>query len=279
MVLWSGGQTSVVADTSGEISSFILAKGQPPTGTQAFPSINAHGVAAFGAELKNGSEAIFTSDNGVLTKVIDSGRTPDSQIFRMAKINDAGTIAFIGGGSDIRTQGPFILDAGNVRTVDPRRHEYFQAIDINNAGQVIYDFIATDLVGFMYISDGHGVTQVTSSAIDVNAVVLNDLSQIAIGMGKDRIARVANGLLDHVVQAGDSLFGSSVSDVFFSREGFNDEEQIAFIAALADGRTVVVRADPVAEPGVGALCLGALVALHLRLRAPPVSDRTPIDHS
>jgi hypothetical protein len=50
---------------------------------------------------------------------------------------------------------------------------------------------------------------------------------------------------DRVLVVGDELFGSTVTDVLFAgSNGCNDSGQFALRAVLADGRTVLVRADP-----------------------------------
>ena len=50
---------------------------------------------------------------------------------------------------------------------------------------------------------------------------------------------------DKVIAVGDSLAGSSVSDLLVSRQSLNNRGQVAFQATLADGRMVVMRAEPV----------------------------------
>jgi PEP-CTERM motif len=61
---------------------------------------------------------------------------------------------------------------------------------------------------------------------------------------------------DLVIATGDSLFGSPVTSLAsFSPDGLNDIGQVAFGATLADGRQVIVRADPVAVPEPSTLIL------------------------
>jgi hypothetical protein len=56
---------------------------------------------------------------------------------------------------------------------------------------------------------------------------------------------------DKVIATGDELFGSTVTDVHFFRQGLNDAGQVAFQASLADGTSYIVRADPADVPGGG----------------------------
>lgn len=56
-----------------------------------------------------------------------------------------------------------------------------------------------------------------------------DAETFGIYTGPDRVA-------DKVIATGDSLFGSTVTDLAFDRDGMNNKGQIAFTAHLADGR-------------------------------------------
>ena len=67
--------------------------------------------------------------------------------------------------------------------------------------------------------------------------------------------------------------GSTVTDLDFVNQGFNDANQIAFLATLADGRGGIYVASPVPEPGVGSLTSSALAMLVRRRRAPAGSPR------
>src|SRR5262249_36270920 len=70
-----------------------------------------------------------------------------------------------------------------------------------------------------------------------------------------------DGALDEIIGTGDSLFGSTVSSlaaVPFSPRALNNFGQFGFLANLADGRTVWVRADSLtvtsaADSGPGSL--------------------------
>lgn len=62
---------------------------------------------------------------------------------------------------------------------------------------------------------------------------------------------------DKVIATGDMLMGRPVHSVWFWRDGFNDEGQVAFTVLFNGGSVGVYRADPVAvpEPGVVGLLL------------------------
>jgi hypothetical protein len=60
-----------------------------------------------------------------------------------------------------------------------------------------------------------------------------------------------------VLGEGDALLGSTVTALSFTPAGFNNLEQFAFVAHLADGRDVYVLASPVPEAGGMALVAAA----------------------
>jgi hypothetical protein len=60
---------------------------------------------------------------------------------------------------------------------------------------------------------------------------------------------------EEVIATGDPLLGSTVTGLSFFRDGLNDAGQVAFLATLADGRRVIVRADPAAVPEPTSLTL------------------------
>jgi len=72
---------------------------------------------------------------------------------------------------------------------------------------------------------------------------------------------------DRVLAIGDTLFGSHVTFTQFVRGGINDLGQIAVAYRLEDGRSGVVIASPVPEPGAAAsLLASAGLALLTRRR-------------
>ncbi len=69
-----------------------------------------------------------------------------------------------------------------------------------------------------------------------------DLGGFGIFIGPDSI-------LDAVIQTGDPLFGSTVTDLYFNR-GLNNNSQLSYFALLSDGRQVIARADPFQSPTI-----------------------------
>ena len=173
-------------------------------------SINSASVVAFEADLDAGGSGIFTGSGGAVTTTADTSG-PFSQFFNgegAPIINDGGTVVFFAA-LDAGGSGIFTGSGGAATTIADTSGPYslfFRSPTINNAGTV----------AFHAFLDGGGEGVFT---------------------GPDPIA-------DKVITDGDSLFGSTVVGQSFGPQGINDLGQLTFIVFLADGREIVVRADP-----------------------------------
>lgn len=192
----------------------------------AGPMINNAGQIAFRASLDSGGgDAIFRYDGGDTFTVIADATGPFNAAFDdEPAINNLGVVALLGRSDDNADQFIIIGDGASpptplVDTTGPL--EGFSALAINDSGDIA--FLAT----------------------------FDDFTNQAIFSGPDLIN-------DRVVGTGDLLDGSTIVSLSMFREGFNNIGQIAFLAGLEDGRSVIVVADPIPTPG--ALMLGALAA-------------------
>jgi hypothetical protein len=140
--------------------------------------------------------------------------------FSEPSINSQGTVAF-SGGPDTFTTGIFAGngDALAVLIGAGGPLGFFGQPSINDSGTVAFEAFAR----------GRGVFT-----------------------GPDPVA-------DKVIAFGDTLLGSTVSDVRLSPRGLNNSGEIAFYAELADGTQGIFRATPVPEPG-SPLLLGRVLA-------------------
>ncbi len=152
---------------------------------------------------------------------------------------------------DAGGSGIFIGSGGAISTVVDSSGPFqnFNLPSINNAGAIAF---AADLdaggVG-LFISSGGTLTTIADSNdgfFFFDNPSINNVGSVAFlalhntGLG---IFTGSDPVNDLVIKAGDSLFGSTVTSLAHLR-GFNDLGQIAFLADLADGRQVVVRATP-----------------------------------
>jgi hypothetical protein len=209
----SSGALGLFAANGGVVNTLYVTGGQ----FSAFlggpaSQVNGH-TLAFRATLADGTNGEFTGDGGPVTTVATSG--PVYSSFVGGEINDAGTLAIsanlTGGG-----QAVVVAQGGSltrfVDTMGAYRQFFAGQLSINNGGHIVFE---ADLA-----AGGRGIFQ-----------------------GPDPVA-------DKILATGDELFGSTVVDFPtnpLSPRGLNNAGQIGFSVRLADGRTVLVRADPVPE--------------------------------
>jgi hypothetical protein len=132
--------------------------------------------------------------------------------------NDAGTVAFIatltaGGQAIVTGDGTHLT---TIADTSGNFSSFFGNATINNAGQVVFAANLADGGSGIFISQ--------------------------------------DGEVDEIIGTGDSLFGSTLSSFVanpYAGRGLNNAGQLGLAAHLADGRTVIVRADPDAEGGEG----------------------------
>jgi hypothetical protein len=189
----------------------------------------------------NGSSdntGIFRGSGGVLTQIAREGQTtPDGN-------------------------GVFSLFAS----------DFFPQIKINNPGQVAFSAIldgtsggTTDDTG-IFLGSGVEITQIvregqlapdsngTFSSFFDSVPALNDSGQSAFtnllngtsGGNNDNFGLFTGDGIDllQVIREGDSLVGSTVTNISFSSSGLNELGQIAYRAALANGREIIQRWTP-----------------------------------
>ncbi|MBD2094925.1 PEP-CTERM sorting domain-containing protein [Trichocoleus sp. FACHB-591] len=265
------------------------------------PSINDSGTVAFFTDSFYGKANVVISDGRTTTVISEVGdsffKSTDSP-----SINNAGTAAYVTtevGRKITTTDGRAIASTGTFGFVGYP--------SINDTGTVAFvaGAFGTTLGG-IFKSDGTTSTLVADSngafsSFSFGTPSINNAGTVAFfaplkagGLG---IFTGPDPIADKVIAAGNSwqnipgdpLFGSTVTSLWFSREGLNNVGQITFYARLADGTEGIYRADPdipntpskpetkpgqdpaqsVPEPtsGIGLLLLGAIgLGSKLKLR-------------
>ena len=213
VVTWDSGPSSVVTfSPKRTIATFAN-----PENHFGPPDINDAGVVVFPVSIGLGAEErIVTGVGGKLTIKATTKGTNFAGFFSSAtepRINNKGAIAFH---ADLKSggQGVFLIDDSGLRLVADTSGPFhiLTAPSINNRGRVAF------------------------------SALLDDRNS-GVFMGPDPVA-------DRVIGPGDVLDGSIVTSAVISSRSLNDAGQIAFHAALADGREGIYRADPVRFPSV-----------------------------
>jgi hypothetical protein len=219
------------------------------------PSINSAGAVAFLASAPLG---VYLSDGGSVTPLYVVGG-PYGFAISDASFKDAGEVVFIGKDST-GTDGMFRGSGGALSTiaVSSASGGPFSGFpggpgSMNSAGVVAFDaFLASGGEG-VFVSTGSGapVTIADSSGPfdDFKGSPAISLYGIAFTASLDGggtgIFTGADPVTNKVIQVGDALFGATVTSIqSLGRFAINDSGEIAFVASLSNGDTVLVRATP-----------------------------------
>ena len=231
----SGGSLSVIADTSG-------------TFTQFDPRIdmNNSGRVAFIDRFFDGAfwrTALYTSNGSTTTQITD----PFGSItgFGSPAINSSGTVAFAafldGGQGDRLYKG----NGGALTELADASAGFFSSVgsaDINDSEQVVFsaDLLAGGSGIFLAEADGSisTVADTTDGYSNPGFPSINNLGHIAfisnLSGGGRGIFTGDDPVEDAVIRTGDSLFGSTVTQLFFL-DGLNNNGDVAFWYQLANG--------------------------------------------
>jgi hypothetical protein len=166
----------------------------------------------FRATLSSGRDGVFLGDGLTTTTIATTGDTYSA--FTASVPNDAGTVAFL---ANLTAGGQAIVtgDGAHLTTIadtSGRVSSFFGNVAFNNDGQVVFTANLT--------AGGSGIFSARDHQVD------------------------------EIIGTGDALFGSTVTSftaIPFAPRGLNNAGQLGFVANLADGRTVIIRADPPAH--------------------------------
>jgi len=243
-------------------------------------SINNRGSVAFTGgvletcRLSSGStfttfdQGIFRFDGKTTTTIATLGWPHDLGFLLAApSINESGKVAFlVRSVVDLCPVTPGIepgsLYVGNGTDL-VKIAEVFTAPSLNNQGEVGFiavtggalSILVSDGTRTRIVADTNGPFAYFPQAFSFlgNSISLNDRGDVAfmavLDDGDLGIFTGPDEVKDKVIATGDLLVGSSVSGgIILSNQSLNNNGQIAFQATLADGRMVIVRAEPKKQP-------------------------------
>jgi hypothetical protein len=170
------------------------------------PVIDGSGRVVFRADRENGVQGIYAGRGGSIETIAETGDIFETLAF-FPSANDAGTVAFA---ATLRTRGGGIFtveDGRIVQLLDTEgMFESCRGALISGAGQVV--FVATPRGG-----------------------------SLGLFAGPDPDA-------DRILGVGDPLLGSTVAELAANPVSVNADGRVAVRTKLADGRQLILRADP-----------------------------------
>ncbi len=238
--------TGIFAGSGGAVTTIAVGGGMfagIPVGFGGTTSINNAGFVGFEGDLAAGGSGIFAS-NGTTTTNIALTDSTYRGFGSYPSINQSGTVAFEAGLNPLGA-GIFTGSGGAIKTIADTSGPIAQPYNasINSSGTVAFKAGLTSGDSAILTGNG-GLLQTVASTSggkfsNFGDPAINGMGQVAffanLASGGSGIYIGPDPTTDKVIAVGDSLFGSTVNDLYFWRTGLNDEDQIAFYYSLSDG--------------------------------------------
>jgi hypothetical protein len=216
------------------------------------PTMNEAGTVAFRAEQTAGMSGIFAGDAAAVVTVADT-EGGWSEFHGLPVIDARGTVVFRADRED-GVQGIYAGRGGSIETI-AETGDVFEALaffpSATDGGTVAFAAtLRAGGAGIFTVADGQ-IVQVLdterefescrgaliSSAGEVMCVATPQGGSLGLFAGPDPPA-------DRILALGDPLLGSVVSDFAANPVSINADGHVAVRATLADGRQLILRADP-----------------------------------
>lgn len=228
------------------------------------PVINDAQLVAFFAENDNGTSGIYTGRRSpdVAPIVLSTGLY--STFGEVVSINNSGQVAFTAANSLLQTL-VVSSDGSNTEYIVTTGGTYksLYTPSINDHGMVVFRAELTEGGSGIYVGGGGGQISTIANTEGQFAAfefpVINNGGDVAFGAivdggGLYGIFTGGDPVADKVIQQGDPLFGSTLSDLRFYRS-LNNHGQIAFRYVLANGEQGIAVATPMIVPEAASLSL------------------------
>ncbi len=260
----SGQKPTTIATTAGDFQRFGFE-----------PTVNNEGVVAFKAQLDsfdqfNFDQGLFSGQDGkrsTLTTHYLSSTSQFSEFGSLSRpsINNLGNIAFEAPLDGESTSGIFVTEGGGFKTIAaPDPNVNVGRPNLNDSGTVAFHRFFNDRAGeelvtgnggpLTVVADTSGPFQSFGFFFGFTPPALNNNGGVAfladLDSGGSGIFVGPDPVTDRVIGTGDTLDGSSVTNLRFCDEGLNDSGQLAFQATFNDpsvpegARVAIYRATP-----------------------------------
>ena len=220
------------------------------------PDINSAGLVAFRAGSPSG---LYLGSGGPLIGLYTNGDSLVLDVASDPSINDVGQAVFVGRNAT-GVDGMYRGSGGALSTIaSTASGSSFSGFpggvgSINSNGVVAFDaylsaggkgiFISTGIGTPVTLADTSGPFDDFKGTPSISIYGLAFTASLDAG-GTVGIFTGSSPATNKVIQVGDPLFGSTVTFIRnLGRNALNDSGEIAFVAGLANGDTVVARASP-----------------------------------
>ena len=229
----TAGLVTPLVDTTGTFNSLSTDIDMNNSGTVAFFGIHDSGTSVRGIYTAKGTTPLNTFET-----IAD--HTGEFENFWIPNINDSGDVLYIGSDSDAEVGKLVVNHPGGGETI-VKQYPFGNSSlphDINDNGDVSYYFSGDSAVSIFNASDSSTDLIVDSSdgfnfGLPLPDMRINNSSQIAFVNQNRLILADADGF-DILLEPGNSLFGSTVSSLYFAKS-LNDLGEISFIYVLNSG--------------------------------------------
>jgi hypothetical protein len=237
------GRVSVLAETGGAIREI------GPLG----PTMNAEGVVAFRADLATGTSAIFKAREGKAAVLFADTSGAFAAFHGLPVIDARGTVTFR---ADRRDGAHVIYSSGGGAMVarvesGDRFVELGAFPDTNDDGTIVFAAKLTGGGSGIFASSADGIAKIVDEAAGFESfrgALIDERGQVTFfATPRDGALGIFAGpdpLSDRVLGIGDPWIDSTVTDFALNPVSMSPGGRLAIRLALADGRQLVVRADP-----------------------------------
>lgn len=239
------GPVITVADSTGPFSQLDI------------PYINAAGNVVVNTSLDGGGSALIAGSGDPTTTIVSSvgplggfgtrsAPTSAGEVVFSATIDAGGDGVFWGNGGPINT----IVDSSGIL------NSFFHVAS-NATGAVVFaasidagesGVFSTTLAGDTL----HKIADTSGAFSSANSPAINAMGQVVFRAGLDAggfgLFSGPDPVVDKVIELGDTLFGSIVTDLTFVAAGFNDLGDVAFSYSLSNGIKGIAVASVESEP-------------------------------